>query len=471
MEEVDYAIIGHGAAAFAAAIKADSLGIDTIMIGKNVTKGALIGGTCVNVGCVPSKRLITLGEFVDDIRKARYAGINASIDSIDFKKIIAQKDAIVEGFRDKKYSSVLKSLKHVSYINEFGAFKDKNTIIAGQKEINAKNILVATGARPYVPKVEGIESVNYLTNEEALSIKELPESMIVVGGRALGLEFAQMFAHFGVKVTILQRSKTIIPDWEPEVVNFLSGYLEEDGIEINTGVDLKEIGINGTQKYIKGRMEGVDKTFAADEILFATGRIPNIEKLNLNEAGVSLSKQGFIKVDEMLKTSASGIYAAGDVTGEPMLETVAAKEGNAATQNAFTKDIKKINFAEIPSAIFTMPEAAKVGFTDAEAHGKGIKCSCGAIPLSLVPKAGIIGDERGLIKIVIDYKTKRIVGTSILSRNAADLIMEATLAIKFKLTIDDIIDTVHVFPTLGEAMKLASQNFYQDVSKLSCCTV
>ncbi|MCL4383420.1 MAG: mercury(II) reductase [Candidatus Marsarchaeota archaeon] len=471
MERFDYIIIGHGAAAFSAAIKADSMKINTAMIGKNETPGALLGGTCVNVGCVPSKRLISVGEFIKNIKNSKYSGVKAKVEDINFQKIIMQKDEIVNEFRAQKYTEVLKNLKHVTYINEFASFKDKNTVIAGNKELYSKSILIATGARSMVPNLAGIENVKYLTNEEALSIKHLPKSLIVVGGRALGLEFAQMFSNFGVKVTLLQRSSSIIPAWEPEIINYLTQYLKQDGIEINTNVELKEIGEKQLKKYIKARVNGADKLFTADEILFATGRKPNIEKLHLENPGIILGKQNFIKINNKMETNVKGIYAAGDVTGEPMLETVAAKQGNLATQNIFKNANKSINFNEIPFAIFTMPEAAKVGLTDEQVNGKGIKCSCNTILFSMIPKATIIGDERGLIKIVINNNTKQILGVSILSRNAADLIAEAALAVKFKLKIDDIIDTVHVFPTLSEAIKLASQNFYQDISKLSCCTI
>jgi len=471
MNRFEYAIIGHGAAAFAAAIKANSLNIKTVMIGKNETKGTLIGGTCVNVGCVPSKRLITIGEFIDEIKKNRYEGIKIKIENINFKKIIEQTNQLVNEFRNKKYSDVLKSLKNVTYINEFGSFKSKNILIAGKEEIYAKKILIASGARANIPKLKGIENIKYLTNEEALSIKKLPNSMIIIGGRAIGLEFAQMFAHFGIKIILLQRSKTIIPNWEPEIINLLSDYLRNDGISINTGVELIEVNENKEKKYVKTKINGINKIFEADEILFATGRKPNIEKLKLENIGINLNKKGFIKINKLLMTNIKEIYAAGDVVGNPMLETLAAKEGNIATQNAFTKVNKKINLLEIPSAIFTMPEAAKVGYTDIEANKNNIKCNCTTIPLSLVAKADIIGDKRGLIKIVINNKTHRIIGTSILSRNAADIIAEASLAIKFKLTIEDIVDTVYIFPTLSEVMKLGAQNFYQDIEKLSCCTV
>ncbi len=471
IKEFDYVILGQGSAAFAAAIKANELGIKTAMIGHNATAGAVLGGTCINVGCVPSKRLITVSTFLDELKKRRYGGLNYNIGKLDYAKVIEENSRLVEDLRAEKYKNVLKELKNVTFINRIGSFVDANTIKAGDVIIKSKHILIATGARAAIPQIKGIEKIKYLTNEEALSMKKLPKSIIVVGGRALGLEFAQLFAGFGVKVTLLQRSETIIPNWEPEISTYLTKYLEEIGIEIVTNATLVEISSRNGLKSITANIQGNKTIFNAEEILFATGRIANVEKLNLGAAGVQLNEKGFIKIDKRLKTTANDIYAAGDVTGEPMLETLAAKEGNTATSNIFENANKAINLNEIPSAIFTYPEAAMVGMTEEEVMKNKIRCNCSPLEFKFVAKSAIIGDKRGIVKIVIDNKTKKILGAHILAPHAADLIHEGTLAVKFGLTIDDIIDTVHVFPTLSEGLKLAAMSFYEDISKLSCCSV
>ena len=471
MEEYEYAIVGQGAAAFAAALKADELGIKTVIIGKNETKGTLLGGTCINVGCVPSKRLITVSSFMEELEQRRFDGLNYTIGKPDYAKIVKEKTRLVDELRKEKYKDVLQGLKNVHYINETASFVDKSTIKAGRSELNAKNVLVATGARASIPKIEGIEKATFLTNEEALSLEKLPESLIVVGGRAVGLEFAQMFSNFGVKVTLLQRSGRIIPNWEPDVSNYLTYYLNESGIKIVTNATPTGIETSNKRKTITALVNGKGTTFEAEEVLFATGRRANTDSLNLSACGVQLNEKGFIKIDKKMKTTADGIYAAGDVTGGPMLETLAAKEGNIATANIFQQAGKEININEVPSAIFTYPEAAMVGMTEEQVVKCGIRCACSPLELKLVPKAKIIGDQRGLVKIVIDNKTKKILGVHMLAPHAADLIHEGVLAVKFGLTIDDIIDTIHVFPTLSEGFKLSAQSFYGDVSKLSCCTV
>ncbi|MCL4362236.1 mercury(II) reductase [Candidatus Parvarchaeota archaeon] len=470
MEEYKYAIIGQGAAAFAAALKADEAGIKTVMIGKNETKGAVLGGTCVNVGCVPSKRLITVGNFLDKINKNRFNGLYYSTKVENFNKIMQDKEFLVGSMRFSKYQKVLGKLKNVKYINGFASFKDKNTLIVNGKEIKARRILIATGARAKIPEISGIEKVKYLTNEEALSMKRLPKSIIIIGGRALGLEFAEMFAHFNVKVTLLQRSERILPNWEPEVSYYLEQYLKEEGVNIITNAKIDKVSKSEKAVKVHFSVKGKEQDVNAEEILLATGRTPNIEKLNLNNVGIKLNEFGFIKTDKYMETSIKGIYAAGDVTGEPMLEALAAAEGNKATVNAFSDKKLAIELNSVPSAVFTFPEAARVGLTDEEANRKGIKCACRPVMFKDLAKAGIIKDTRGLIKMVIDSKTKRILGVEIVGENAADLIHEAVLAVKFKLTIDDIIDTVHMFPTLSEIMKLGALSFYHNVEDLSCCS-
>ncbi len=467
--QYDLVILGQGSAAFAAAIKADELGVKTGLVGTNRTKGTLIGGTCVNVGCVPSKNLITVGVSYHDSDRGSFGAIKYGDTEFDFEKAIEQKDALVRKFRKEKYSNVLKNLGNVDYIIGQGRFISRGEVKVGQRTIKGRRFLIATGARAKIPKIKGIETVDYITNEEALSLRKLPKSMIVVGGRALGLEFAQMYAHFGTKVTVLQRSDTILPEHEPEISSALSRYLEEEGIRIDTGVQLDEVSQSGGMKAASAVIKGTRKKFEAEELLFATGRAPNTDRLDAEKAGVKLDREGFVEVNDEMQTSASHVWAAGDAIGEPMLETIAAKEGSVAVNNAFGNNKKRINFNEVPKAVFTYPEVASVGLTDVEANGQGIKCACGVLPLDLVPKAQVIGDTRGLVKLVADNKTKQIVGVHILAPHAADLIHEGVLAVKFKLTIDDIIDTVHVFPTLSESIKLAAQSFYKDVGALSCC--
>ncbi len=469
MDMFDLIILGQGSAAFAAAIKANELGVKTAMVGGNATPGAVIGGTCVNVGCMPSKNLITVGNQYYYAINTPLEGIKYKKGGLDFEKVMEQKDRLVKKFRKKKYADVIKNLKNITYFGGRGRFVSKNEVKVNDKTLKGRKFLIAVGARANIPPMQGIEKIKYLTNEEALSLRKLPKSMCIVGGRALGLEFAQMYSHFGTKIIVLQRSDRILPESEPEISEALKVYLEKEGIKIYTGMNISYVDKKGKNIIVRFNVGNKTKIIECEQLLFATGRRPNTDWLDLAKARVKNDEKGFVVIDNEAQTSAPHIWAAGDCTGEPMLETLAAKEGSIAIENAFSNKKRKINFKEVPSAVFTYPEVASVGFTDAEAIQKGIECTCVVLPLELVPKAHIIGDTRGLVKLVVDRKTKIVHGVHILAPNAADMIHEGALAVKFRLTIDDIIDTVHVFPTLSEAIKLAAQSFYRDVNKLSCC--
>ena len=467
----DLVILGQGSAAFAAAIKANDLGARTAMIGTNLTRGTVLGGTCVNVGCMPSKRLITVSTLYHQANHNSFQGIRYEKGRLNFQNVINQKDVMVRKFRREKYRDVLRNLKNLTYYDDAARFESRTKISIGNRTIEGRRFVIATGARARLPSIDGIEDVDYLTNEEALNLKELPESLTVIGGRALALEFAQMYAQFGSRVTVLQRSTRLLPEDEPPVSKSVAENLKSIGITVQTGVHIRSIHQKGSGKIVRYSRGGQNLQVESEQVIFATGRTPNTESLGLSKVGVETDTQGFVKVNREMRTSAPHVWAAGDVTGEPMLETLAAKEGSIAADNALSKTGKrKINLDEVPSAVFTYPEVARVGLTEAQALERGVRCSCVTLPLDLVPKAHIIADTRGLIKLVTNRDTKQVIGVHIVAPHAADLIHEGVLAVKFGLTIDDVIDTVHVFPTLSESIKLAAQSFYRDVGALSCCT-
>ena len=466
-DRYDLIIIGGGAAAFSAAIKANIHGIKALMIER-----AALGGTCVNVGCIPSKNLLGAGEILHLAKNPPYPSIFPCDSEFDFRKTVGAKDNLVKSIRKQKYYDVLSSLENVELMEESASFVTPKKVRVDGKALEADKFIIATGSSSSIPQLKGIENVDYLTNNEALSLKEKPSSMIVVGGRALGLEFAQMYARFGTKVTLLQRSDKIIPEHEPEIADGLHNYLIEEGIEITTGVNVQEIYQKGDSKFVRTSSINGNKTqtFEAEQLLMATGRKPNTADLHLENVGVKLRPDGAIAVNSEMHTSATHIWAGGDVIGEPMLETLAAKEGATAAENALTGTHKKIDLHSVPSAIFTSPQVASVGMTEEQMMQKYGYCSCRTLLMNNVPKALTVNDTKGLIKMAVDpKKNNRIVGVHILASIAADMIHEAVMAVKYRLTVNDIIDTVHVFPTMSEAIKLVATSFKQDVSKLSCC--
>lgn len=462
----DLVILGSGSAAFAAAIRASELGRKAVMVERGT-----IGGTCVNAGCVPSKQLLATGEVYRTAQENAFEALHCQGESLDFPRAIAQKDALVRGLRRSRYIDVVEELGGVDLMMGEAAFTSPHEVKVDGQRIGGRNFLVATGSHPWVPPIPGLERVGYMTNIEGLSPGARPESLLVVGGRALGLEFAQMYAHFGTEVTLLQRSGGILPEEEPECSEALRLALEEEGITILTGAGPLEVRRENGRKITVARLGGRRREFRTEEILMATGRRPNTEGLNLSPVGVKLGPSGEVKVNREMRTSNPNTWAAGDVRGGQLLETTAAKEGFIAADNALTGGHRRMDPpGQVPRAVFTTPQFAAVGYTEAEFSARAGRCACRTLPMAIVPKAQIVGDTRGVIKMTIDPQNNRIVGVQIVSTLAADMIHEATLAVKFRLTVDDIIDTVHVFPTHSEAIKLVAQSFYRDVGKLSCCT-
>lgn len=465
MEKYDLIIIGGGAAGFAAAMKANDLKIKSLMVNNDAIG---LGGTCVNVGCVPTKYLLNIGDLIYESREQRFEGIKSSI-SVNFQKVIEGKNNLIKQLQFDKYENVLKKLPNVDLVEGNAKFLSNSEIqVDNQTTFQAKNFIIATGSSSFIPPIKGIEQVDYITNIEALQLKKLPKSMIVLGGGALGVEFAQLFSRYGTKVYLFEMLDNIVPNEEPEISKYLKDYLQEEGIEIYTNAKIIEIENDGSEKTIKVLHNNDESTFRAEHILIAAGRKPNTHNLGLEKLNINLGKKGEIIVDEFMNAG-ENIWAAGDVIGEPMLETVAAREGMIATNNALSEEKIKMDYRIAPHAIFTNPQVGSVGYTDLQANQLGYDCRCNTIPIGFVAKSKILNDDKGVLKIVINRNTEGILGIHILSANAADLIHEGVMIIKNHMTLDDVISTIHVFPTLSEAIKLTAQSFKRDISVISCC--
>lgn len=466
MDKFDLVIIGGGAAAFAAATKASDLGATAAMI----NSGLPIGGTCVNVGCVPTKHLLTVGDEIYYPRFPRFKSINDGYNPVvDFATAIVEKEELVGALRQSNYVKVVEGLRGVSFIEGQARFISSKNIEVNGQTIQGEKFIIATGSSAKAPPIPGIDKVDWLDNRKALSLPSLPESIMVIGAGPLGLEFAQMFAHFGTRVIVLQRSPHILSKYEPEVADELQYWLEEEDIEIHTGVKFQAIRQEQGKKFVEVEEDGTRRTFEAEEVLVGVGVQANVNGLGLEQPGVNTDDRGFVAVSDWLQTTVPHIYAAGDVVGRMMLETVAAKEGSLAAENALTSSRKAIDYDSVPHAVFTNPQVASVGLTEEEEMRRFNACSCRVVRIEQVPKAKAIKETRGMIKMVIHPQDATILGVHIVAPMAADLIHEATLAVKYKLTIFDIIDTVHVFPTMSEAIKLVAQAFVRDITKMSCC--
>jgi mercuric reductase len=476
VDTYDLIIIGGGAAAFAAATKAADLGRTALM----VNSGLPIGGTCVNVGCMPSKHLLTVGDELFYPQHPRFRSLaDGHAPRFDFQAAIHEKDELVATARQNNYINVLENLDGVTLVEAKARFVGPKQLEAAEKVYEGDKVIIATGSSTKPLPIPGMDQVRWLNNVTAMELQELPESMLVIGGGPLGLEFAQMFTHFGTKVTVLEAMDQILPRHEPEVAAELQRSLEQEGIEFRVGVTVDSVTDHDGKKVVSIRggrgarrrrsLATTLERLAADEILLAAGIQANTADLGLEQAGVRTGANGFIQVNQHYQTDNPDVFAAGDCIGRLPLETVAAKEGSMAAENALTIPVRTMNYDHVPSAVFTNPQVASVGLTEEEEMRRFNSCSCRTIYMDAIPKADAIKEDRGVFKMVIHPRSSKVLGVHIVAPNAADLIHEATLAVKFGLTVDDIIDTVHVFPTLSEGIKRVAQAFTRDVTQMSCC--
>ncbi|GLS36653.1 hypothetical protein GCM10010869_22440 [Mesorhizobium tianshanense] len=459
----DLVVIGAGSAGFSAAITAADQGAQVALIGSGT-----IGGTCVNIGCVPSKTLIRAAETLHNARAtARFAGITAEAELTDWRETVHQKDALVSELRQAKYVDLLPAYNGIAYRDGPARLVAGGVAVDGT-HIPAGKIIIATGARPSVPAIPGVETVPYLTSTTALDLVALPRSMLVIGGGYIGAELAQMFARAGVKVTLVCRSR-LLPEAEREIGAALTRYFEDEGITVVAGIAYRAIRKTGGGISLTVARDGQDMAFVADQVLITTGRAPNIEGLGLAEHGIALSPKGGIVIDDRMRTTRSGIYAAGDVTGRDQFVYMAAYGAKLAARNALNGDGLRYDNSAMPAIVFTDPQMASVGLTEATARSAGRDVRVSAIGLDQVPRALAARDTRGLIKLVADAGNGRLLGAHILAPEGADSIQTAALAIRHGLTIDDLADTIFPYLTTVEGLKLAALAFDKDVTKLSCC--
>lgn len=459
----DLAVIGAGSAGFSAAITAADQGAQVALIGHGT-----IGGTCVNVGCVPSKTMIRAAEALHGARAAqRFPGLAGEANVLDWGRLIAAKDDLVTTLRQKKYVDLLPQYNGVAYL-EGAARLNGQGVTVGDSTIPAGKIIIATGASPALPGIPGVTEVPYLTSTTALELYEFPRSLLVIGGGYIGCELAQMFARAGAEVTLVTRRR-LLPETEPEVSAALAGYLRDEGIAIKTGLAYRRIARTDHGVELTVAVDGEEQVIGAEQVLVTTGRSPNTSDLGLAEAGVALSGIGGVVVDERMRTSRPGTYAAGDVTGRDQFVYMAAYGAKLAALNALNGDGLVYDNAAMPWVTFTDPQVAGVGLTESDAQEAGFETKTSIVSLDQVPRALAARDTRGLIKLVADQKTDRLLGGQILAPEGGDSIQTLVLAIKNGMTTKALGETIFPYLTTVEGLKLAAQGFGKDVAKLSCC--
>lgn len=481
--DFDLLIIGTGGAGVAAAIQAAGMGAKVAIV-----EGGALGGTCVNTGCIPSKTLIEAAAHLDAARRG-LPGVSSCAPVVDWREVICQKDTLVGELRGAKYADVLASYPGVARLEGRARLVASTDAVvrvrvgdaATAREHVARKVIVATGTTPAPLGLPGADSVDALDSTSAMSLDALPDSLIVLGGGPVGVELGQMFARFGVKVILVQRGAHLLPGEDPEIAEVLREALVAEEIEVHTGTEAVRVERAGEGQPAgvvvhvrQGTLEGL---LRAERLLVATGRRPSTRELGLEDVGVALSPNGYIKVDATMRTANPAIYAAGDVTGGPAYVYVAAAGGRVAAENALkalhaetaSDEPREFDLSVVPGVTFTSPQVASVGLTEAAARARGHHVDVSTLDMADVPRALVSYDRRGLVKLVSESGSGRILGIHAVAPNAGELMGEATLAIRFGLTVKDLSGTLHPYLTWGESLKLVAQGGSVGVQKLSCC--
>ncbi len=472
-EEFDIAILGRGAAAFSFAIKASELSHNQakiVMIGYG-----FIGGTCVNVGCVPSKYILESAKLYQKMIHSPFPGISSDENSLDFRKLMESIENLTSGERKTKYEDVMTYYPNIHIMNGHGRFlgPDRLEVVNGNErsEISADNIVIATGSSSSYPNIKGVKELKgeLLTSDSVWNLREKPHSMGIIGGGYIALELGQALSMLGVNVTIFKHHDTINRMGDRDVDRKLIDAIQSDHLKVLTGYSVNEIKKNGTSYEIIAENEGSISKFEFEKVMIASGRKANVEGLELEKAGVKYNSRG-ITVDESMCTSNSQIYAAGDVVDQKFnLETIAAREGTIAANAMFGQPYVPVDETFIPWGIFTDPQGAFVGYSENELKQKGIAHESVEINLESVPKARIINETKGIYKLLFSADDHKILGIQVISPMATEIIMEGAYILRNNMSIEDLVSMTHIFPTISEGIKIAAQSYSRDISKMSCC--
>jgi mercuric reductase len=447
--DYDLLVLGSGAGAFAGAIRARDLGRRVLMV-----EPATIGGTCVNVGCVPSKSLLV-----------------SSLDHQDrpdaLRNAVSVKAALVERLRQQKYADLIDAYG-IELRRATAHLTGAHSAQVGGQEISAGAVLIATGASPAIPAIDGLNQAGYLTSTTALEVTDAPPRLAVIGSGAVGLELGQMFGNFGTQVTFISR-RAITPRSEPEISRTIREVLESQGHTVLERATPQRVRSQAGEKVLAVQVGAERVEVRVDEILVATGRRANTESLGLQVVGVQTDAGGAIVVDERQRTSVPSIFAAGDVTIQPQFVYVAAAGGATAAQNALGDEGGRLDFSNLPQVIFTSPQIALAGVTEQQAREQGLEVQTSILPLEAIPRALVNGETRGLFKLVAQAGTGRLLGASVIADSAGEVIQSAVLAIRAGMTVEQLASTWAPYLTMAEGLKLAAQTFGRDIARLSCC--
>lgn len=461
---VRVAIIGSGGGAMAAALKAAELGAAVTMIERGT-----LGGTCVNVGCVPSKILIRAAHIAHVRRESPFdAGLSAAPSVVDRRRLLAQQQARVDELRRTKYEDIVAGTSAIEVVRGTARFQNAKTLRValaggGERLVPFDRCLIASGASPAIPPIAGLSATPFWSSTEALASDTLPRRLAVIGSSIVAVELAQAFRRLGSDVTVLARGPLLSRE-DPAIGSALTEAFVAEGIAVLTHVEASRVSYTGEEFVLTTPRREV----RADQLLVATGRTPNTRELELSVAGVDVDHSGAIVIDDHLRTSAPHIFAAGDCTDQPQFVYVAAAAGTRAAVNMMGGEAT-LDLTTMPAVVFTDPQVATVGLTEAEARRRSIETDSRTLPLDAVPRALVNFDTRGFIKVVTEAGTGRLLGVQVVASEAGEVIQAAALAIRAKMTVHDLADQLFPYLTMVEGLKLAAQTFTKDVRQLSCC--
>lgn len=453
-KKYDIAIIGGGPGGYVAAIRASQLGFKTAVIEKDK-----LGGVCLNWGCIPTKALLKNAEIYNHFKHANEFGITYQNLEFDFKKIIKRSRDVA--LRNSKGVEYLFKKNKIDHISGFGKIISKGKIEVSKdgktlETIDAKHIIVATGAGPRtIPGVE-IDRKKIISSTEAMILQEVPKSMLIIGAGAIGVEFAYFYNSFGAKVTLIEMMPNILPVEDKEISKLLESNLKKAGIEIFTESKVEKVKVGENVGITVSTNDGA-KELTADVALMAIGVQGNVENIGLESLGVEYEKS-FIKVDEYYRTNVDGIYAIGDIIGPPLLAHVASAEGITCVEAIAGKNPDTVDYENIPGCTYCQPQVASLGLTEEKAHEQGYELKIGRFPFAASGKARAIGETDGLVKLIFDSKYGELLGAHILGSEATEMIAELGVAKTLGTTAHELIKTIHAHPTLSEAVMEAAAN-------------
>jgi len=453
MERFDVLVIGTGSGMNVASTAVDN-GFKTAVVDNGP-----MGGTCLNRGCVPSKMLIYPADVVTILREAEKLGVNATINSIDFKNIMTRMHTLVNGDSSTQARAV-EATPDLTWFRDTGEFTSDYTMQVGKHTIIARMIFIVSGARTRIPKIKGIENVDYLTSDTVLELETPPKSILIIGGGYIGVEYGHFFSGIGTKTTIIQRPNTILPDEEPEISDLLKRELQQR-MEIHIGLDVAEAKQEGNIKKVTARdpEDGSLKEFSAEALMIAAGRVPNSDILKPEKTGVKLDERGYVMVNEYLETSKKNIWAFGDAIGKEMFKHVANYEAGIAWHNAVHDHKAKMDYSAAPHAVFTRPQVASVGLKEAEARQRGYKIWVGKASYKETAMGGAMGEPEGFVKVIVERETGRILGGHIIGAEASILIQEIINAMATEGgSYVSIVQAMHIHPAMPEVIQNAFGN-------------